>query len=118
MTIEAASKEMNTFRYYPMYQTDGLAKSIVRRKCMQDMDYTLERFHHFAFDSSKFIEGLRLLLKDCSDRLDRITLFEFLGERMVDQFLAGLIFIFPQGSLEEGLKGRAGRVTHITGWRC
>jgi hypothetical protein len=68
---------------------------------MQDMDYTLERFHHFAFDSPKFIEGLCLLLKDRGDGLDRNTLFEFLGERVVNQFLPGLLFISLQGSLEE-----------------
>ena len=109
--MEAASEKINTFRYYyPTYQTDSRAKRLVRRKRMQDMDYTLERFHYFAFDSSKFIEGLCLLLKDCGDGLDRITLFELLGERMVDQFLPGLLFISMQSSLEERLR----RVTHIT----
>jgi hypothetical protein len=82
---------------------------------MQEMDYTLEWFRHFAFDSSKFIEGLCFLLKDCGDGLDRIALVEFLGERMIDQFLPGLLFISLQGSLEERLKRRARRVTHVTG---
>jgi ribosomal 50S subunit-associated protein YjgA (DUF615 family) len=116
-TIEAASEEINTFRHYSTYQTDSLAKRGVCRKRMQDMDYTLERFHHFAFDPSKFIEGLCLPLKDRGDRLNRITLFEFLDERMIDQVLPGLLFISLQGSLEERLKRRVRRVTHITGGR-
>jgi hypothetical protein len=67
---------------------------------MQDIEYTLERFHYFAFDPSKFIEGLCLFLKDRGEGLDRIALFELRGERVVDQF-PGLLFISLQGSLEE-----------------
>jgi hypothetical protein len=117
MTIETASEEINTFMYYLTYQTDSFAKSRVCRKRIQDMDYTLERFHHFAFDSSKFIEGPCLILKDFGDEIGRRTLFELLGERMVNQFLPSLRFISLQGSLEERLKRRATsrRATHITG---
>ena len=77
------------------------------------MDYTLEWFHHFALDPSKFTEGLYLLLKDRNKGLNRIALFEVRGERMVDQLL-GLLFISLQGSLEERLKRRVRRVIHIT----
>jgi hypothetical protein len=76
------------------------------------MDYTLERFHHFTFDPSKFIEGLCLFLKDRGEGLDRIALFKLLGERVVDQF-PGLLFISMQGNLEERPKRRVRRVTHI-----
>ena len=113
--METVSEEINTFRYYLTYQTDSFAKSRVCRKRMQDMDYTLERFHHFALDSSKFLKGLCSILKDFGDGLDRNTLLESPGERMVDQFLPSLRFISLQGSLEERLKRRARRVTHITG---
>ena len=77
------------------------------------MDYTLEWFHHFAIDPSKFTEGLYLLLKDCNKGLNRIALFEVRGERMVDQFL-GLLFISLLDSLEEKLERGVRRVIHIT----
>ena len=37
-----------------------------------------------------------MYLKNFGDGLDRITLFELLGERMVDQFLSGVLFISLQ----------------------
>jgi hypothetical protein len=106
MTIEAASGEISTDKRNSTYQTG--------RKCMQDMDYTLERFHHFAVVSSKASEGPCLLLKDRGNGLNRITIFELPGERMVDQFHPCLFFIVMQGSLEEGLK-HSRWVTHTHG---
>ena len=84
---------------------------------MHDMHNTLERLHHFVVVSSKFSEGLCLLLKDCGDRLNRIAAFELPGERVVDQFHARLLFIVMQGCLEEGLENRARWFTHTTGQR-
>ena len=107
MTREVASREVNACKRSPTYQTGG--------KCIQDMDYMFEWFHQFAVVSSKFSEGPCLILKDCGDRLDRITIFEPPGERMVDQFHPCLLFIVMQGSIEEGLDHRAGWVTHIAG---
>jgi hypothetical protein len=109
MTIKAASGEVNTSKCNTTYQTGG--------KCMHDMHYTLEWFHHFAVVSSKFSEGLCLLLKDCGDRLNRIATFELPSERVVDQFHARLLFIVMQGCLEKGLKHRARWLAHITGRR-
>ena len=106
MTIEAASEEVKTCKRNSTYQTGG--------KSMYDMDYTLERFHHFAVISSKFSESVCLLLKDCDDRVNRIAIFELPGERVVDQFHACLLFIVMQGSLEEGVKHRARWSIHIT----
>ena len=74
---------------------------------MQDVDYTLERLHHFVVVSSKFREGPCLLLKDCGDRFDGITILELPGEGMFAQFHPYLLFIVTQGSIEERLKHRA-----------
>ena len=71
---------------------------------MQDVDDTLERFHHFVLVSSKFSEGTRLLLKDGGDGLDGIATFELPSERMFDQSQPCLRFIIMQSSLEERLK--------------
>ena len=75
---------------------------------MQDVDHTLERLHHFVVVSSKFREGPCLLLKDCGNGFDGITIFELPCERMFDQFHACLLFIVTQGSIEVRLKHRAG----------
>ena len=56
MTIETASREVNTSMRNPTDQTGG--------KCMYDMYYTLERLHYFAVVLSKFSKCPRLLLKD------------------------------------------------------
>jgi len=47
-----------------------------------------------------------LFTKDGGDGLDRVTTLELLGEWMIGQCLACLIFIVSKGSLEEGLKVR------------
>jgi hypothetical protein len=107
MTVEIASGEISSHKRDPTYQTGG--------KQMQDVNYTLERLHHFVVVSSKFREGPCLLLKDCGDGLDGITIFKLPSKRMFDQFHACLLFIVTQGGLEERLKHRARRVTHITG---
>ena len=107
MAIEISSGEVNTCKYNPTYETGG--------KCMHNMYYTLEWFHHFAVVSSKFSEGPCLLLKDFGDRLNRIAVFELPSKRVIDQFHACLFFIVMQCSLEEGLKHRARWSTHITG---
>jgi hypothetical protein len=108
--IEAASGETNRYKRNPTYQTDSFAAD---GKRMQDMDYALERFHHFVIVSSKFSKCLCLLLKDCGDGLDRIAVFELPSERMVDQFLPCLLFIILQGSIKERFKNRARWVTHV-----
>jgi hypothetical protein len=112
MAIEAASGKINRYKRNPTYQTDSFAAG---GKRMQDMDYTLERFHHFVVVSSEFSEEPCLLLKDFGDGLDRITIFELPSERMVNQFLPCLPFIVMQGSIEERLKHRARWVTHVVG---
>jgi hypothetical protein len=112
MAIEVASREIYSYKRNPTYQTDALTKSRAGGNSMQNIDYTLEQFHHFAVVSSKFSKGLCLLLKDCGDGLDRIAIFELPSERMVDQFHSCLLFVVMQGSLEEQLKHR---FAHITG---
>jgi hypothetical protein len=112
MAKEAASGEINSYKRNPTHQADSFAGG---GKRMQDMDYTLEWFHHFVVVSSKFSEGPCLLLKDCGDRLDRVTIFEVPSERMVDQFLLCLLFVVIQGSIEERPKHRARWVAHVSG---
>jgi hypothetical protein len=112
MAIEVASGDINRYKRSPAYQTDSVAGG---GKSMQDMDYTLERFHHFVVVSSKFSECLCLHLKDCGDRLDGVTVFELLSERMVDQFLLCLPFVVIQGNIEERLKHGARWVAHVSG---
>jgi hypothetical protein len=101
-------KKQISHKHYSTYQIGG--------KHMQDMDYTLEWFHHFVLVSSKFSEVPCLLLKDGGDGLDRIATFELPSERMFDQSHSCLCFIVMQSSLEtcleERLKRKARWVTH------
>jgi hypothetical protein len=54
-----------------------------------------------------------LLTKNCGNGLDRVTTLELLGEWMIGQCLARLLFIVSKGSLEELLKVRGScLVTH------
>lgn len=85
MTIEAASGQTIADKLNPTYQTGG--------KCMCNMNYTLEWFHHSVIVSSKISEGPCLLLEDCDDRFHRITIFEFPSERIFNQFHPCLFFI-------------------------
>ena len=82
---------------------------------MEDMDCPLEGFHNFAILSSKFGEGMSLLLEDIHDIIDSIAVFELPSERMVDQFCPCLLLIALQGSVEERLESRARGVSHDAG---
>jgi hypothetical protein len=94
------------------YQADGLAKGRTGRQPLQDMDYTVERFHDFAIVSPKFTEGPCSLLKNSSDRLDRIASFKLLGKWVFNKDRPCLLLIISQGNLEKGMKGGAGRIIH------
>jgi hypothetical protein len=58
--------------------------------------------------------GFRLFTKNGGNGLDRVTTLEFLGEWMIGQCLARLLFIVSKGSLKELLKVRRyWLVTHV-----
>jgi hypothetical protein len=82
---------------------------------MENMDCSLEGFHKFVLISSKFGEGVGLLLENVHDRVDRIAIFELPSKRMVGQSHACLFLITLQGGIEEHLNPRAGSVGHYTG---
>ena len=98
------------------YQTDTLAESCACRKCMEDMDRSVEGYHDFSVISSKLSQGTSLLLENLHDRVDGIAIFELLGERMVDQLHPCLFLVVLQGGVEE-LKASGRRVTHFTDGR-
>ena len=110
---------MKIYKLNPTYHTETLKKSRAGGKYIQDTNYSLERFHHFAIISSKFSKSTSLLLKDCDDRLGRIANFELPNEWVVAQSDPRLLFIVPHGSREERLKHRTtlAKVTHINGSR-
>ena len=99
------------------YQTDTLAESCACGKCMEDMDGSVEGYHDFAVISSKFCQGTSLILENVHDRVDRIAIFEFLGERMIDQLHPCLFLVVLQGGVEEELKAGGRRGTHFTDGR-
>jgi hypothetical protein len=84
---------------------------------MQDIDRTLEQFHHPAIVSSTFTEGLCMFLKESSDGLYRVACFELFGEGMVDELGPCLFFIVAQGGIEEQFESRGTRHTHATSRR-
>jgi len=57
-----------------------------------------------------------LFTKNGGNRLNRVTILELLGEWMIGQLLACLLFIVTKGSLKERLKARRSwlvLVTHV-----
>jgi hypothetical protein len=84
---------------------------------MEDMDRSVEGYHEFAVISSKLSQGTRLMLENLHDRVDRIAIFELLGERMVDQLHPCLFLVVLQGGVEEELKASGRRVAHFTDGR-
>ena len=74
----------DTKKVHQTYQTDPPAENCACGKCMEDMDRSAEGVRDFAVISSKFCQCTSLMLKNLHDRVDRIAIFELLGERMVD----------------------------------
>ncbi len=68
---------------------------------MDDMGCSLEGLYDFAMVSTEFNQGLRLLLENVHDRIDRRAIFELPSKRMVDQFYPRLFLIALQGGIEE-----------------
>lgn len=102
-------------RVRPTYHTNALAKNCTGGQQIQDMDATLERFHRLAI-TSKFIGAWSLLLKHGSHGLDRVAIFELVGERVFGEFGPGLFLIVAQSGIEECLEMRGRRSvrgTHI-----
>ena len=73
---------------------------------MENVDYSPEGSRDFAISPSKFCQVPTLLLENVHDRVDRMTIFELLGERMIDKFQPCLSLIVLQGGVEEQLKAR------------
>jgi len=67
---------------------------------------TIERFHDFAITASEFGECSCLLLKHCGNRLDRVAILDFFGERMIGKCRACLLVVVLQGKLEEDSRTR------------
>ena len=60
-----------------------------------------------------------MFTKNDGNGLDRVTILELLGEWMIGQVLARLLFIVTKGSLKEWLKARRSLlVTHIGREKC
>jgi hypothetical protein len=68
---------------------------------MQDVDHTLKEFHQLAVASSQFTEGPYLILKNGSDGLCRVAIFEISGEWVFNQFDPGLYLVLAHGGLEK-----------------
>ena len=73
---------------------------------MENVDYSPEGSRDFAISPSNFFQVPTLLLENVHDRVDRMTIFELPGERMIDQFQRCLFLIVPQGGVEEKPKAR------------
>lgn len=104
-------------RVRPTYHTNALAKNCTGGQQIQDMDATLERFYRLAI-ASEFIGAWSLLLKHGSHGLDRVAIFELVGERVFGEFRPGLLLIVAQSGVEERLEVRGRRSvrrTHIFG---
>ena len=72
------------------------------------MDATLERLHRLAI-TSEFIGAWRLLLKHGGHGLDRVAIFELVGERVFGEFRPGLLLVVAQSGVEERLEMRGRR---------
>ena len=57
------------------------------------MHNALKRSHTLSVLSSKFLEGACPFLKEGGDGVHRIAGFELFGERMINQFGSGLLFV-------------------------
>jgi len=73
---------------------------------VENVDYSPEGSRDFAIIPSKSCQVPTLPLESVHDRVDRITIFELLGERMIDKFQPCLFLIVLQGGVEERLEAR------------
>jgi hypothetical protein len=67
------------------YQTDSLTKNATSRKDMQDINSPLEPCHELAIVPSKVTESLSFLLKDIDDGVDRLAIYDFIDDLMLEQ---------------------------------
>jgi hypothetical protein len=72
-------------KHHPTYQTNTLPKSCAYGKCVENLDCSPEGSRHFTISPSKFCHVPNLLLENVHDRVNRMTILELLGERMIDQ---------------------------------
>ena len=87
------------------YETDGFGMDHGAGKLMNGLGNTLEQCHNLIIAPSEFMEGLRLLLKDSSEGLDRITAVESEGQRMASEVYPHLDLIVVQSRLKERFEG-------------
>jgi hypothetical protein len=67
------------------YQTDPVTKNATSRKDIQDINSLLEPCHESAIVSSKIMESPGFLLKDIDNRVDRLAIYEFVDDLMLEQ---------------------------------
>jgi len=104
--VDRASGTGNTSKHHPTYQANTLPKSCACGKREENADYSPEGSRDLAISPSKVSQVPTLLLENVHDRVDRMTIFELLGERMIDQFQPCLFLIVLQGGVEGRLKAR------------
>ena len=68
---------------------------------MKGLGSMLEQYHNLIVSPSEFMEGLRLLLKDSSEGLDRITAVELEGQWISLEVYPRLELILVQSRLKE-----------------
>ena len=106
MPVDRASGTGNTSKHHPTYQTNTLPESCARGKRVENVDYSPEGSRDFPISPSKFCQVPTLLLENVHDSVDRMTIFELFGERMIDKFQPCLFLIVLQGDVEERLEAR------------
>jgi len=106
MPVDRVSGTGNTSKHHPTYQANTLPKSCACGKRVENVDYLPEGSCDLAISPSKFSQVLTFMLENVYDRVSRMTNFEQLGERMIDQFQPCLFLIVLQGGVEEKLKAR------------
>ena len=85
---------------------------------MKDLDGMPKQCCNPIVASSEFTEGLRLLLKDFSDGLNRAAALELDCKWMLEEVDPRLVFVLIQSRLKEGFEDRGLREgSHITNGR-
>ena len=86
---------------YPTYETGSFVDNHEARKFMENLNCTPKRFQDLVVTSSEFAEGMRLLLENLSDGINRIAALKSDSERMSNKVYPRLLFILVQSRLKK-----------------
>ena len=101
--------EMQNASRVRTYKTDSLGMNHGGGKLMKSLGDMLKQCYELIVAFSEFTEGLRLLLKEFSDRKERVTEVELVGKWMSSEVYPRLNLILAQSRLKERFEGRGFR---------